>query len=311
MRITNTTLIAVLLGAATGCMHDREQANGPQGGGTTPEFGSTTVQAIAPPQAEQPLNTVERGDKLIGEPVLTSDHLRGGKIDDFVVDQDSGQILYAIVGIGGLLGIGETRIAVPPALFSEAKKGAVQLSVDKHKLSQAPQLTRETEKTPKADFLNNVYGYFGQTPSWQRTTAAAAASFPAARNISDLTGMNVVNTSHQDIGKVETIVLDVPKGRELYVVLSPSADMNLGNNYYALPPKAIRFSTDNKTLVADVTREKLSSAPHFAKDDWSELSDTAWARKVYQYYGQPASFENGALQPTGRTLQPTPVYPKR
>jgi len=120
-----------------------------------------------------------------------------------------------------------------------------------------------------------------------------------------------VNNAQQDIGKIETIVLNVPAGREMYAVLAPASDMNLGNDYYAIPPKSLKLSTDQKTLVADVTREKLSNAPHFAKDDWSHLSDTAWAHKVYEYYGQPASFQTRDIQPTGRTIQDSSAYPKR
>jgi sporulation protein YlmC with PRC-barrel domain len=309
MKITNTTLIALSLVAATGCMSNRRQEDRAQGGSNPSESASTVAQASAPPQADHPLNDVERADKLIGEEVLTSDHLKTGKIDDFVVDQDSGQLLYAVVGIGGVLGVGETRVAVPPAVFTQAKKGEVQLNIDKRKLTQAPQVTRDIDKSLKADFLNNVYGYYGQTPSWQRTGSAPGASLPAARKVSDLDGMKVVNSAHQDIGKVETIALDVPKGRELYVVISPSTSLNLGNNYYALPPKAVKFSPDDKTLVAEINRDKLANAPHFTKDDWSELSDTAWAHKVYQYYGQPA-FQNPEIQPTGRSYQTTPAYRK-
>jgi sporulation protein YlmC with PRC-barrel domain len=187
----------------------------------------------------------------------------------------------------------------------------VQLNVDKAKLARAPQVTRDVGKESKADYLSNVYGYYGQTPSWQHTTGSAAPSLSNARRVSELDGMKVVNNAQQTIGKIETIALDVRKGRELFVVISPSSDLNLGNNYYALPPQALKLNADAKALVTDVTREKLSSAPHFAKDDWSELSDMAWAQKVYQYYGQPSTFQTGELQPTGRTLQTPAPYQRR
>ena len=304
MKITQMTAVALSMVTAAGCMHNRQSDRAQ--GGPSPEFGSsssTVAQATAAPDAAQPLTQIERADKLIGEEILTSDHLKTGKIDDFVIDQDSGQILYAIVGIGGILGVGETRVAVPPGMFIEARKGAVQLKVDKHKLAQAPQVASGLEKTPKADFLNNVYGYYGERATWQNPTATASASFNAARTASDLDGMKIQTSAHQDLGKVETLMLNVPAGREVYVVMSPSSDLNLGNNYYALPPKTLKLSTDQKVLVTDLTREKLGNAPHFTKDDWSELSNTAWAQRVYQYYGQPASFSNQELQPTGRTFR--------
>lgn len=299
MKMTTYTgfMLAAAL-SATGCMRHQQQSNQGQGG-TGGLAGTGAAQATAPPESAQALNNVERADQLIGQPVLTADHLHTGKIDDFVVDQDSGRILYAIVGIGGVLGVGETRVAVPPGLFISAKKGTVQVNVDKNKLTSAPQIPSDIEKRPTADFLSQDYGYFGQSASWQGPSTAAA-SFNSARTTSELQGMTVQNNAHQDIGKVENVVLDVPGGREMYLILSPSSDMSLGDNYYALPPGAVKFSTDQKTLVTDITRQKLSNGPHLAKNEWSELSNTEWARKVYTYYGQAGSFPGAALEPTGR-----------
>jgi sporulation protein YlmC with PRC-barrel domain len=305
MKPRNLMALLLALFTAVGCLRSQRPADR-AAGGAGPEMGSTTAQASAPPEAAESLNQVERADKLIGEELLTSDHLRTGKVDNFVVDQESGQILYAVIGIGGILGVGETRVAVPPQLFTEAKKGAVQLNVDKRKLSQAPRVPKEgllkTEdlKAPKADFLSNVYGYFGQKATWQQPAGTAQATFNGARPVTELTGLKVQNSEHQDLGTVETVMLDVPMGREVYLVLSPSSEMNLGKNYYALPPKAVKWSTDQKTLVTDLTRNKLANAPHFTKDDWSELSNTSWTQRNYQYYGQTNTISNSVLEPTGR-----------
>lgn len=315
MKFPSIIAAAAILAMITGCMRNERQANSLQGAAMTDTSVGTaqataTPTATLPPEANRPLNNVERADQLIGQAVLTSDHQQVGKIDDFVIDQDSGKILYAIIGIGGVLGVGETRVAVPTALFTNARKGSVQINVDKHKLTRAPQLTKDVEQKPTADFLGKSYGYFGQKAWWQEPSSIAAA-FSMARKASDLKGMTIQNNAHQDIGSIESVVLDVPAGREMYVVISPSTDMALGNNYYALPPGAVKFAPDGKKLVADITRQKLADAPHFAKDDWSELSNTAWSQRVYGYYGQPTAFPNGELQPTGRTNQNTQVYPQR
>jgi sporulation protein YlmC with PRC-barrel domain len=313
----NATVLAVLLATVTGCMHGQKQADRQQPVGAAevdsnvarPTAPQEVAQATTPPETEHPLNHVERADKLIGEGLLTSDHLSTGKIEDFILDQGSGQILYAIIGIGGVLGVGETRVAVPPEAFGEAKKGMVQINADKHKLTSAPQIPKAGDQVD-AQYLSSVYGYFGQPATWQGTSPSAQATFQNARKVSEIMGMKVVNSAHQDVGKVETVVLDVPEGLELYVVISPSTEMNPGNNYYAIPPKALQLSPDQKALVADLSREKLSKAPHFAKDNWSELSNTAWAQKDYQYFGQ--SFRSEGLVPTGRTGDATTnAYPKQ
>ena len=317
MKMKNVTVIAISLATASGCMHGQKQADRQQPAGAAevdsnvarPRTPQEVAQATTPPEAEHPLNHVERADKLIGEGVLTSEHTSAGKLEDFVVDQGSGQILYSIIGIGGVLGVGETRVAVPPGAFSEAKKGIVQINADKHKLISAPQIPKDGDEVD-GQFLSSVYGYFGQPATWQGTSPSAQATFPNARKVSEIMGMKVVNSAHQDVGKVETVVLDVPEGLELFVVISPSTEMKLGNNYYAIPPKALQLSPDQKALVADLSREKLSNAPHFAKDNWSELSNTAWAEKDYQYFGQ--AFRREGLVPTGRTGDATTnAYPKQ
>lgn len=53
-----------------------------------------------------------RVSKVIGIPVIGSDPVRIGKIDDLVFDRD-GRIVSVVIGTGGLLGIGEKRVGVP------------------------------------------------------------------------------------------------------------------------------------------------------------------------------------------------------
>src|SRR6267142_7056328 len=72
-------------------------------------------------QNDRTLGQIERANKLIGTQVQSSDNQKLGKIDNIIVDLESGRILYAVVGSGGILKVGERRFAVPPALFSGAQ----------------------------------------------------------------------------------------------------------------------------------------------------------------------------------------------
>jgi len=116
--------------------------------------------------------------------------------------------------------------------------------------------------------------------------------------------MKVKNVNNEDLGKVDNLIVNLPAGRVVFAALDPDSSLKLGNNFYALPPNALTWNSDQKTLVSDLTRDKLSGAPHFAKEQWSTLlSDPAYASKVYQYYGKEAYFESSkALQPTGKDI---------
>jgi sporulation protein YlmC with PRC-barrel domain len=109
----------------------------------TPVFGADTTLSHDNSKAwrtevlpsDRTLGHVERANKLVGSEVLTSDNQRFGKIDNIIIDLESGRILYAVIGSGGFLGAGEQRIAVPPMLFTQVPTGssAIQLRVDKTK----------------------------------------------------------------------------------------------------------------------------------------------------------------------------------
>ncbi len=268
--------------------------------------------------ASSAFGQVERANKLIGKEVVSSDNQKLGKIDNIVVDLESGRILYAVVGSGGILKVGERRFAAPPALFSGAQtsasstssgtfgtSGNITLNVDKEKFSNAPQFTKDMDTDTgmgKLDFVSKVYQYFGQNAWWQGGAAASAeTAFHNVHRAKDVIGTKVQNVNNEPMGKVDNLMLDLPAGRITYVILSPDSSLNLGNNLYALPPM-LTLGSDQKTFTADITKDKLAGAPHFAKDNWSEISSPTFASQVYQYYGkQPYFGTSGGLQPTGPT----------
>jgi sporulation protein YlmC with PRC-barrel domain len=288
----------------------------------------TKAERIDNLQSSKSLGQVERANKLIGREVIGSDSQKLGKLDNLIVDLESGRILYAVIGSGGVAGVGEKKFAVSPGVFtemqapSESKKlpfehgPDLRANIDKAKLNGAPQFTKDIDKDmelSKADFLNQVYQYFGETAWWQGANApASAGEFQNVHKASDLIGMKVQNASDQPMGKLDNLAADLPAGRIVYVILSPDSSLDLGSDLYALPPSALALSTDKKKLTSDISKEKLAGAPHFAKDNWTNLSDPSFASQVYQYYGKQAYFEAGSsLKPTGPSDQRTYPAPKK
>lgn len=77
--------------------------------------------SAAPAQAAQPVSLVivdvhavalgYRASQLIGQAVYNDHNQQIGKLDDLIVGRD--RVLFAIVGVGGFLGLGQHLIAVP------------------------------------------------------------------------------------------------------------------------------------------------------------------------------------------------------
>ncbi|MDO5605172.1 MAG: PRC-barrel domain-containing protein [Paracoccus sp. (in: a-proteobacteria)] len=61
---------------------------------------------------EQAMNEL-RVDWIIGASVTSHDGDSIGRVNDLIVDAQNGQMIAAIIGVGGFLGIGEKQVAVP------------------------------------------------------------------------------------------------------------------------------------------------------------------------------------------------------
>lgn len=258
----------------------------------------SAVVAAQPANSSKALSQIERGNQLLHKEVRGQNNEKLGSIDDVVVDLTSGHVLYAIVNTSN------GKVAVSPGTFQQWAGNSLRLNIDKQALNNAPKFTSDMDNPQalsQANFISQVYQHFGESPWWQGAAPANTGSFQGVHKLSKLIGTDVVNVNNTPMGEVKNVAIDIPAGRVLYVILSPDKDLNLGNALYALPPEAFTLNPDQKRLTSNLSRETLASAPHFNSNDWSRISDPAFASQVYQHYGKQAYFEQGsALQPTGR-----------
>jgi sporulation protein YlmC with PRC-barrel domain len=66
-----------------------------------------------------------------------------GTIDEVLIDPDTGQVRFVILEVGGFLGLGSTKVAVPLNAFQitqEGNKAKWVLDADKEKLKNAPKV---------------------------------------------------------------------------------------------------------------------------------------------------------------------------
>jgi putative membrane protein len=87
----------------------REQVTAAVEEGAQPDAATQQQGSMeqATTQSEQPVSV----DQVLGSRVFNAEGQEVGAIEDLVLDQN--QIAYAVVSVGGLLGLGEKRVAVP------------------------------------------------------------------------------------------------------------------------------------------------------------------------------------------------------
>ncbi|MDD5037219.1 MAG: PRC-barrel domain-containing protein [Methylococcaceae bacterium] len=90
-------------------------------------------------ESNESMQQVSRASKIIGTSVKSSNAENLGDIKELVLDPESGQVVYAVVSFGGVLGVGDKLFAVPwKALHWTSDKEYYLLDVDKKILKKAP-----------------------------------------------------------------------------------------------------------------------------------------------------------------------------
>jgi sporulation protein YlmC with PRC-barrel domain len=252
--------------------------------------------------ARQPLNA-ERAEEIFGKPIMNAQGERAGKLDNLVVDLDSGRVLYAIVTLGGMI-TGETILVPPGVLTTSGTTSNFVFNADNSSLTNAPRWKR-SEKTEmgSVSFVNQIYEHFGMKPWWTGgATTQGKDNFSNAELAQTLIGSSVKTSSGDtSLGTIKDLVVDVPAGWTTFAVVSPKSGLAGSGEFYTIPTTAITKSPDGKIVaMAGLDSAKLGGGPHFKSDNWPNLSDRSYAQQVYQYYGKQPGFLGGVLSPTGR-----------
>ena len=83
---------------------------------TVGNISAQTAGSTTPGMSVEELKTIARGwsatKQMLGKPVYNDKNEKVGDVDDLIIAPDS-SISYAIIGVGGFLGLGERQVAVP------------------------------------------------------------------------------------------------------------------------------------------------------------------------------------------------------
>ena len=112
--------------------------------------------------------TAIRARKVIGTNVKDGAGQKVGEVEDIVLDKQSNQIMFAIVGFGGVLGIGEKFHPVPwSTLNYDKSEDSYVVNLTKEQLQAAPAYTMQELTTGDgSQFRTQVYDYYNAPKYW-------------------------------------------------------------------------------------------------------------------------------------------------
>jgi sporulation protein YlmC with PRC-barrel domain len=266
-----------------------------------------------------------KGTDVIGAKVKNPQGEDLGKIEELVLDPTEGTIEYAVLSFGGFLGMGDKLFALPFSLLnlpgknegsatdrkrgneprqdgakpSEAsvpkehrKPAHFVLDVDKERLKKASGFPKDNwPDIHSGDWRSEIDKYYG-VPARTRTTNDPGQAIDSNKQykickVSELNGKDIFNSAGDKVGDTKDLVVDLGRGQVHYVVVSTGRALGTTSKYLAVPWKALKHMKDGETdkCVLDMTKERLEKAPEYKDSEWAKMSDPAWCRELYAYYG--------------------------
>lgn len=185
-----------------------------------------------------------RASNLDGMQVVNAQGEEIGDIKDIVIDLNSGRVHAAVLGFGGMLGIGEENFAFPIKELKPGKQAnQVVMNIDKQKLEN-----REGFSQSQWPGMDDQY--------WTRGTQAAAGSGAQGKmnlvRASELEGKEVQDKSGRKVGEVQDVIVSLQNGEvKSYVVsLEDGGRANVQG-------KSIKASGTDDRLVLNMDAKQL------------------------------------------------------
>jgi len=96
-------------------------------------------------------------DKVSGTSVHTPAGEKVGSIENVMIDKMSGHVEYAVLAFGGMLGMGQSRRALPWSILQyDTNQGAYVVNIDPEMLKEAPDYEDDDDASTWSD------------PEWRR-----------------------------------------------------------------------------------------------------------------------------------------------
>lgn len=106
---------------------------------------------------------------LIGDQVVNAQGENIGKLQEIMLDIETGRIAYGVLDFGGILGMGGKLFAVPWQAFGvDERHRRLTLDVPREKLEQAQGFDPNNwPDTANPEWGRQIFDYYGYTPYWE------------------------------------------------------------------------------------------------------------------------------------------------
>lgn len=222
-----------------------------------------------------------------------------GKIEELMIDLQSGKIAYVVLSFSEFMGLGDKFFAIPWQILTlRLHEHAFLLGITKETLERAGGFEKGNWPLTREE-LAGTYISYGYQPYWQvqkgmpeeaesermtRMETMTGRDNPDFLSASTIKGDKVVNKAGEHLGKIEELMIDLEDGRVAYAALSFGGFLGLGSKLFAIPWQALQMKLHDHVILLDIPKDILEKAEGFDKDHWP-VTNREWLSAMYSYYG--------------------------
>lgn len=261
MKTTLATISAVL-GLST--LH---VCAGHDGSDTADAVGALRANPAASDSSSQQAGVIVNSKKLNGVEVRNPAGEKLGKVQEMAIDLEAGRVVEVVLALGGVLGIGEKLVAIPPAALTFDREGKLRLDTDREHLKSSEEFddSNWAQNFVPAQ-VSRAYRDYGVETYFLDPSKPQGAVHPSAERIGHveragkLIGFTIKNRQGETVGKVDDLAIDLAAGRVSQVIVSGGllgADKGLS----FLPTALFRYNRDRSELELDAEKQSLTWTP--------------------------------------------------
>jgi len=258
--------------------------------------GAFAQQGTSERRSHTDLDEIRKVSALLKTDVLNRANERIASVSDLILLPD-GKIRYAILGVGGVVGIGTKYTAIPWNRL-EVKhtqgKWAANLDMTRDRLDQAPMLQddnyRELADPQWVARIREFFGDQGASADSHATTAegSSAATVQGVWRASKVLDASLKSPRDESLGDVEDLLLD-REYRAAFAIIGHGGVLGIGESYIPVPWSKLRFNHKPESTalsaVIDRTKDQLEKAPLVKGNTYETMLAPGFTGQVYRYFG--------------------------
>jgi hypothetical protein len=246
------------------------------------------------------LDEIRKVSTLIGTHVVNRADTKIADLRDLVLSP-GGEVLYAVLGRGGVAGVGETYTAAPFDVLTVRHvdgKWAVNFEMTTEDIKKAPTIQSENYREfTDPQWIASVDQFFrlraaGESKTRPEERTGIAQREPKALEsvllASKIRAAKLKNAQNEDLGKMEDLLLD-RMNRVVFVIVGRGGVLGIGESFIPVPWAKLRLSSNREdtavTAMSDATKAQLEKAPLVKGNDYATLLAPGFAEQVRRHFG--------------------------